>query len=197
MNTTALSPQDVLIRVQSTPNPNAMKFVVNCSLKKEGKATFNNKQEAEGVQLASSVFAIPGIKQVYLFQNTMTVTHSGDMDNDLLAQDVEAILKTRIPIHNADFLAPDEKPKTAQTVDRSHKPEVIQQIEEVLDRTIRPGLQSDGGDVEVISFENNELRILYQGACGGCPSSMMGTLDAIQGILQHELSNDQIRVVPI
>ncbi len=197
MNSTTLSAENVLVRVQSTPNPNAMKFVVNTSLKKDGKATYNNLQEANAMPLVSSVFAIPGVKQVYLFQNTMTVTHTGDMDNDLLAQDVEAILKTRIPVHNPDFLAPDEKPKTATPKDHSGKSEEMQQIEAILDRTIRPGLQSDGGDVEVMSFENNELRILYQGACGGCPSSMMGTLDAIQGILQHELGNEQIRVVPI
>jgi len=197
MNATPTAAQDVMVRVQSTPNPNAMKFIVNSDLKKEGKATFNTTQDAEGLPLVESVFTIPGVKQVYLFQNTMTVTHTGDMDNDLLAQDVEAILKTRVPVHKADFLAPDEKPKAVAAVDRSHLPEIRQQIEEILDRTIRPGLQSDGGDVEVISFENNEIRILYQGACGGCPSSMMGTLDAIQGIMQHELGNDQIRVVPI
>lgn len=194
---TPLAAQDVMVRVQSTPNPNALKFVVNTNLKDEGKATFNDIHESEGLPLVESVFTIPGVKQVYLFQNTMTVTHTGDMDNDLLAQDVEAILKTRIPIHKADFKGPDEKPKEVQTKDRSNLSEDVKQIEEILDRTIRPGLQSDGGDVEIISFADNELRILYQGACGGCPSSMMGTLDAIQGILQHELSNPDIRVVPI
>ena len=71
------------------------------------------------------------------------------------------------------------------------------QIEEILDRTIRPGLQADGGDIDVVSFADNELRILYQGACGGCPSSMMGTLDAIQGILREELQNFNLVVQPV
>ena len=38
---------------------------------------------------------------------------------------------------------------------------------------------------------------MYQGACGGCPSAMMGTLDAIEGILQNELKNPELRVRPI
>jgi Fe-S cluster biogenesis protein NfuA len=46
-------------------------------------------------------------------------------------------------------------------------------------------------------MEGNEIYILYQGACGGCPSAMMGTLDAIQSILQHELSNPEVSVIPI
>ena len=58
-------------------------------------------------------------------------------------------------------------------------------------------MNADGGDVEIISFENDELRIMYQGACGGCPSAMMGTLDAIQNILRHELDNQNIIVIPI
>ena len=66
----------------------------------------------------------------------------------------------------------------------------MDRIEEILDRTVRPGLQADGGDIEIVEFTNDDLKILYQGACGGCPSAMMGTLDAIQGILRNELENE-------
>ncbi|MEZ4871765.1 MAG: NifU family protein [Bdellovibrionales bacterium] len=66
-----------------------------------------------------------------------------------------------------------------------------------MDRTIRPGLQADGGDLEILEFKDNEIKILYMGACGDCPSAMMGTLDAIQNILRHELGNDELRVRPV
>ena len=69
--------------------------------------------------------------------------------------------------------------------------------EEVLDRTIRPGLQADGGDLEILSFKGNKVEIAYQGACGGCPSSYMGTLDAIENILRYELQNEKIEVYPV
>ena len=49
----------------------------------------------------------------------------------------------------------------------------------------------------VVEFKNNTVKIIYQGACGGCPSSTMGTLDAIQSILRHELGNEEIVVEPI
>ena len=81
-------------------------------------------------------------------------------------------------------------------ISKSEDPEILK-IEEVLDRTIRPGLQADGGDVEVIRFADNILEISYQGACGGCPSAMYGTLDAIQNILRFELKNEDLRVAPI
>ena len=67
------------------------------------------------------------------------------------------------------------------------------QIEEILDRRIRPGLQGDGGDLACVSYENNVLIIKYQGACGTCPSSTTGTLEAIRSILQDEF-DPQIEV---
>lgn len=193
----SVPPAEIIVRAQDTPNPNALKFIVNGDLKTEGKATFYSPIEAQGMPLIESLFDIPGVKQVYLYQNTLTVTHSGELPAEIVKEQVKAVIKSRLPVHNPDFVAPDEEVKRPQPKDRSHLSPEIQQIEEILDRTIRPGLQSDGGDIEVISFENNVLRILYQGACGGCPSSMMGTLDAIQSILSYELGLEDLQVLPI
>lgn len=192
----AVDSKDVLVRTLPTPNPYALKFVTNLPLKREGKSTFQSPAECESLPLVHEMFNIPGVKQVYLFQNTVTVTHSGELPETAVADQVEAILKTRLPIHNPDFVdqeAPSAKPRPARV---SADP-VIAQIEVILDRTIRPGLQADGGDIEVIELAGDDLKILYQGACGGCPSAMMGTLDAIQGILRHELNNEKLTVTPV
>ena len=63
---------------------------------------------------------------------------------------------------------------------------MLKVIEEILDRTISPGLQADGGDVQAISLEDDVLLVRYQGACGTCPSSTTGTLEAIKSILRNE-----------
>jgi Fe-S cluster biogenesis protein NfuA len=190
---------DILVKSQDTPNPMAIKFVANQVLKENGKATFLNATQAEPYPMIAGVFGLPGVKQVYLSQNTMTVSHEGELPNEIISSQVEAIIKSRYNIHNKDIDDPsDESPKAKSSLlDRSHLSPERRQIEEILDRTIRPGLQSDGGDIEVLSYENNEVKILYQGACGGCPSSMMGTLDAIQSILSHEMANPELRVYPV
>ena len=192
MNPT-LDAKDLLIRTLPTPNPYAMKFVINSSLKDEGKASFNTADEAADLPLVRDLFAIEGVKQVHLFQNTLTVTHDGELSNDDVGVQTEAVIRTRFPLHNAAF---GESAPKARARAQSNDP-LVEAIEEILDRTIRPGLQADGGDVEIVAFENDELKIMYQGACGGCPSSMAGTLDAIQGILRHELGNDNLFVSPI
>jgi len=189
-----LDAKDLLIRTLPTPNPFALKFVINGPFKEEGKATFNRADEAPDLPLVRDLFGIDGVKQVHLFQNTLTVTHSGELDNDDLDEKTQAVIRTRYSVHDPRF---GEAPKAVRPRAPSTDDPAIAAIEEILDRTIRPGLQADGGDVEVIAFANNELQILYQGACGGCPSASMGTLDAIQGILRNELQNDEILVIPV
>jgi Fe-S cluster biogenesis protein NfuA len=63
-------------------------------------------------------------------------------------------------------------------------------IETIIDRTIRPALQGDGGDLELVDFKDNVLSIRYQGACQGCPGALMGTLRAIEGVLKREYHQD-------
>jgi Fe-S cluster biogenesis protein NfuA len=191
-----IATEDILIRAQDTPNPNAIKFIINYALKAKGNATFTSKEQCAGLPLAASMFDVPGVEQIYFFQNTLTVTHNDELPAEVIKEHVKSIIKTRLSVHDPDFESLDEQ-KAKQKPDRSALPPELREVEEILDRTIRPGLQSDGGDIEVVEFKNNELKIMYQGACGGCPSSMMGTLDAIQGILRNELKNDEIVVSPI
>ena len=191
-----IAPDDILIRAQDTPNPNAIKFIVNFTLKSAGNATFTKKDQCADLPLAMALFDIPGVEQIYFFQNTLTVSHTEELPVDMVKENVESVIKTRLSAHNPDFESTEQKAYKEKPDRSSFSPERIE-IEEILDRTIRPGLQSDGGDIEVVDFKNNEVTIIYQGACGGCPSAMMGTLDAIQGILRNELKNDNIVVLPL
>ncbi len=190
--------ENILVRVQDTPNPYALKFIVNYPLKNQGKATFSDVSEAQGLSLVEGLINLLGVKQVYFFENTVTITHEGLLPAEELKDFVIAVINTRLPIHDANFVTEKEKNQFAATSSKKeHTNEKLNEMEEILDRTIRPGLQADGGDLEIISFDNDELRIMYQGACGGCPSAMMGTLDAIQGILRQEMSYPELLVVPI
>ncbi len=74
----------------------------------------------------------------------------------------------------------------------SDDPEIAK-INAILDNTIRPGLQMDGGDIQIVSFDGMNLTVNYQGACGSCPSSTMGTLKAIESILRDQY-NPEITV---
>jgi Fe-S cluster biogenesis protein NfuA len=190
--TAPVSASDIQIRVQSTPNPNALKFVLNVPVKSEGKATFARPSEATGIRLAEDIFKIDGVRQLHFFENVVTVTFSEDSDADTLQFEVQSVLQTRLPIHDPTFLVEEEKKR----VDRSLLSPEIQKIEDILDKTVRMHLQGDGGDIEVVSLKGKSLEVRYQGACGTCPSSTSATLDAIQGILREQF-DPEIEIVPL
>ena len=59
------------------------------------------------------------------------------------------------------------------TSSNSDKQGVFERVEQVIDR-IRPAVQSDGGDVELVEVTDAGIaKIRLHGACVGCPSSSM------------------------
>lgn len=62
----------------------------------------------------------------------------------------------------------------------------LPKINAIIDEHVRPFLQRDGGDLQVMDYSNKVLKIFYQGACGGCPHAAYGTLMAIQRVLREK-----------
>jgi Fe-S cluster biogenesis protein NfuA len=183
--------QPVLIRVQATPNPNAWKFVLDRAVLTEGKAGYSTLAEAAGNSLALELLKLESVRQVHFFQNVITVTHTFDADPDEIQKNVCQTIQDRMPEHDPNFGVQQSK-----EAGRKNLPEDVQKIEAILDRTIRPGLQGDGGDIDVVSYDAGKLYVAYQGACGTCPSSTQGTLMAIEGILREEF-DPAIEVIPV
>lgn len=60
------------------------------------------------------------------------------------------------------------------------------QVRKVLDK-IRPSLQADGGDVELVDIVDGIVRVRLKGACAGCPMSQMTLKNGIEKFLKREV----------
>lgn len=169
------------IEIQPTPNPNALKFILDRAVKAEGNSTYRTPMQCGENKLALELFTIRGVDQLHFFDNVITVTKFSYEDWEVMEERITKVLEEKLPEHNADYHDPDPEAERR----RALSPELLA-IEEILDKTIRPGLQGDGGDIQTLSFEDHILLVKYQGACGTCPSSTTGTLEAIKGILRDE-----------
>jgi Fe-S cluster biogenesis protein NfuA len=58
------------------------------------------------------------------------------------------------------------------------------QVEQALDQ-IRPGLQMDGGDIELISVDGTTVKVKLMGACGSCPMSKMTMKNGVERIVKE------------
>ncbi len=63
---------------------------------------------------------------------------------------------------------------------------MLEKVKQALDK-IRPSLQADGGDVKLISVDNNVVKVQLTGACGGCPFSQMTLKMGIERALKQEV----------
>lgn len=176
------------ISIQPTPNPNALKFILEKDVKTEGKVSFKTPQDCKDIPLATALFDLRGVDQIHFFQNVITVSKFSFEDWDTLEPAIQTCIESFIDDHNPEFKVHDPEEER-----RSNLSPELRHIEEILDKRIRPGLQGDGGDLMVKDFKDNVLIVKYQGACGTCPSSTTGTLEAIRSILRDEV-NPEIEV---
>lgn len=76
----------------------------------------------------------------------------------------------------------------------------LKAVEAIIDEHVRPMLEMDGGNMEILDIKSEggrtDIYIRYLGACSGCASGATGTLYAIENILQENLSPN-IRVIPV
>ena len=59
-------------------------------------------------------------------------------------------------------------------------------VEQVINR-IRPAVQMDGGDIELVSVENGLVKLRLVGSCSGCPSAMMTLKMGIERAIRAEV----------
>ena len=70
-----------------------------------------------------------------------------------------------------------------------------ERVEAVLGR-VRPFMQADGGDIEVVSVTGNSAAVRLTGMCAGCPSAHMTLYLGVETALREEIPEfDTLRVV--
>ena len=184
----------IQFRIQGTPNPKARKYITDQILKSSGKISYKEPHECLHVPLAKEILEIIGVTQVHLFNSTLTVTQDGSIDWGDLDQIIQDIIIEHMNSHDPDFQ--DIINKSETNIEAKELTGDLLVIDQILEATIRPALQMDGGDIEVLDLEDNVVTLRYMGACGGCPSSYTGTLEAIRMTLREEF-RDNLEVVTI
>lgn len=173
--------------VELTPNPQALKFVVNETLLKRTARQYGKKEDAASDPLALGIFGLEGVVSVFYMNNFITIEKEKETGWGKIQKPLIAFLN--------DFeltSIPEEVEKTGMTESES---EMYEKINDVIDRLVRPALANDGGGLEVLGLDGNIVKIHYQGACGSCPSAVNGTLRAIENLLRRDV-NPELTVIP-
>jgi Fe-S cluster biogenesis protein NfuA len=185
--------------IEETPNPNAVKFILKEPVTSGTTRSFHGAEEAAADPLARSLFEVGEVVSVFYMDKMITVEKEDGADWD------DLLPRLAVPIRASESVAAVDGAKAAAAAAAgvggplgalmSDDPRLTR-VNEILDERIRPYLASDGGWLEVLSLDDKKLTIHYQGACGSCPSSLSGTLMAIEKMMQEEI-DPEIEVVAV
>ena len=175
--------------LEYTPNPNARKFVLKEPLTHGLARSFENAEQASRDELATRIFSVPHVTNVFYVDNWITVTQDGHGDWEHLLREIAKPIREAPAAEQASeqyaeaaaWLAKGEGGAELSETERAK----LEQINELLDQEVRPFLQGDGGDLYVVGMEGKTLKVHYQGACGSCPSSISGTLTGIENLVRR------------
>jgi Fe-S cluster biogenesis protein NfuA len=180
--------------IEETPNPNAVKFILREPVSNGVAQQFNSSSQAEKDPLAKALFDVGHVVSVFYMDKMITVEKDNEGDWD----DLLPVLA--VPIRAAESVsAPAGSAAAAMggaiAAVTSDDPRLLR-INEVLDEKVRPALMGDGGYLEILGLKEHTLSIRYQGACGSCPSSLTGTLMAVESLLQTEV-DPELEVIAV
>jgi Fe-S cluster biogenesis protein NfuA len=182
-----------VINIEETPNPDALKFILDQTLLVSGVRQFDNAQAGSKDPLARPLFALGGIESVFYMGGFVTVAKFPNRGwDDLKPQVVKAVEE------NAEAAKTSAARGTGAGLpspDSVESGDLLKKINQVLEETVIPALAADGGGIEVLGLDDHVLTIHYQGACGSCPSSTAGTMTAVQSLLQRMI-DPRIQVIP-
>ena len=174
--------------IQDTPNPNAKKVILNRDVKSIGKAEFTKEDKSSELPLITALLTHQEITRLHFYENTITVTKNNSDNWEVLQKEIIQDIKDNIEKHDIFFAKKEKKQRKL--------PATWQKIDTILEETIRPSLQRDGGDLIINQyFEKDKILVVeYQGACVSCPSATIGTLLAIKNVLM-ERWDTKIKVI--
>ena len=160
-----------MIQTETTPNPNALKFISENKFSEVGAKEFQKKDIKPNTNnLIKNLLEFDGVELVLVSDNFISVKKFENAKWDSLRPSIiseinDHLVKNKKPIllKNSEIL---EKPKKESNL-------IVEEIKKVLDSKIRPAVAKDGGDIKFISFQEGTVKVINT------------LINGVQNLLRH------------
>ena len=177
----------VTVYAESTPNPNAMKFVVNKKIV-DNVFEFKSIDETIDSPLAKSLFGFDFVKEVFFDFNFVSLIQHPGNNWDENVMDIREFIRSFIQDNNT-IVFEDRINNNVKTNSKVEFDDISKEIIKIIDENIKPAVASDGGNILFKSYDKNtqKVNVILQGACSWCPSSTVTLKSGIETMLKDML----------
>jgi Fe-S cluster biogenesis protein NfuA len=158
------------VTISYTPNPNSIKFIFDSIDYLPSKEFFDISKDSP--KFINDIFSLGNISYIFISKNFVSIKKSDQIEWDEITDKILNVLQ------NSNI--------SDQIFNQEENSGVSTSIEKIVEEKIRPMLQNDGGDIQLIRFDS-KLGVLYVrlvGSCVGCPYSRITLKSGIENLLK-------------
>lgn len=174
----------VTVYAEATPNPEALKFVANRRFLEKGTLEYNSIEEAENAPLAAALLQFPQISKVFLSQEFVTLTKTGETKWVELIPEVRKFIKAWLE-EEKEIIGEGEFQRAQTPTESSEIGSPEEKIQMILAMQVQPAVEMDGGAIEYVDFKDGVVKLRLKGSCSGCPSSTLTLKSGIENLLKR------------
>ena len=170
----------MLIKIEHTPNPNAIKFVIE---KQWIDYVWEcvNQYEADKSQISKKLFKINGVIYLLFGKKFVVINKNKDIAWEEIEKQAVEIISDFIKSKDNVF----ENDTTKIVNNKKDVSQLEQKMIEVLELKVQPAIETHGGSIEFMKFEDKTLYLNLKGACRDCPSSEVTLQHGILNLMQY------------
>ena len=165
----------------SLADPDTCKFIVSRPLHPGGPFFFGNKERATGSPLAVRLLALPGVANVLIAENVLTLCKEPIAAWSGLKAAIGMAIRTQLMTGVPAIL---EMYVYTGTTGRSDA-ELHTAIQELLDKEVNRSIANHGGKISIVEVRQGKLFITMSGGCQGCASSQVTLRQGFEVMLKR------------
>ena len=168
----------MFVQLETTPNPNSLKFLPGKIVSNNGSFEINDKNESNN-ELIRNLLSVNGVESIFLGKDFVSVNKYEDIEWEELKHIIISLINDYYS-NGKEFVIDKNLNENLENLK-----DIEKKIVQILNEKIRPAVAKDGGDIKFKEFKNGIVRVQLQGSCSGCPSSTMTLKQGVQNLLCH------------
>jgi Fe-S cluster biogenesis protein NfuA len=171
------------IRITAEPvDPRRCKFLVDRPVY-QGVRRFASRAEAQGSPLAESLYAIPGVSEVIVSANLVTVVKDTPDPWQVVGKAVGVAIRRALA---GETPAVAEKAQATGAA-RLSDDELYERVNDLFEQQVNPMVARHGGRVELIDVQDAVVLLRMGGGCQGCGMASVTLRQGIEGMLTEHI----------